>query len=98
MAKKIEWTQSSILDRLEIYRYWTENNKSDTYSEKLETLFNEASRLIAEFPEIGTETDFPDLRVKIIRSYKLFYLNRPNKIQILRVWDTRQKPENLKFS
>lgn len=70
MAKEIEWTQSSILDRLEIYCYWAKNNKSDTYSEKPETLFNEVFRLIAEFPEIGTETDFSDLRVKIIRSYK----------------------------
>lgn len=98
MAKEIEWTRSSILDRLEIYRYWIENNKSETYSKKLETLFNQASRLIAEFPKIGTETDFPDLRVKIIRSYKLFYLDQPDKIQIVRVWDTRQNPGNLKFS
>ena len=60
-------------------------------------LFNEAAKLISEFPEIGTETDFPDLRVKIIRSYKLFYINETDKIQILRVWDSRQNPANLKF-
>lgn len=97
MAKKVEWTLSSVQDRFEIYRFWIEKNKSDSYSEKLELLFNEAAKLLSEFPEIGTETDFPGLRIKVIRSYKLFYLNQPDKIQILRVWDSRQDPRSLKF-
>ena len=74
MAKKIEWTQTSIQDRFKIYQFWAQRNKSDSFSTKLELLFNEAAKLIAEFPEIGTETDLPDLRVKVIKSYKLFYL------------------------
>jgi len=98
MAKKIEWAQTSIQDRFKIYHFWTENNKSDSYSKKLEVLFNEAAKLISEFPEIGTETDFPDLRVKVIKSYKLFYLNNVDKIQIVRVWVSRQNPENIEFS
>lgn len=97
MVKKIEWTQTSIQDRFKIYQFWIERNKSDSYSIKLELLFNEASKLIAEFPEIGTETDFPDLRVKVIKSYKLFYLNQADKIQIIRIWDSRQNPENLEL-
>jgi plasmid stabilization system protein ParE len=97
MAKKIEWTQTSIQDRFKIYEFWIEKSKSDSYSQKLETLFNEAAKLISEFPEIGTETDFPELRVKVIRSYKLFYLNHVDKIQIVRIWDSRQNPENLEF-
>ena len=76
MAKKIEWTETSIQDRFKIYQFWIGNNRSDAYSIKLELLFNEAAKLIAEFPEIGTETDFPELRVKVIRSYKLFYLKQ----------------------
>ena len=65
MAKKIEWTETSIRDRFSIYEFWIRNNKSDSYSKKLEILFNEAARLISEFPEIGTETDFPGIRVKV---------------------------------
>lgn len=98
MAKKIEWTQTSIQDRFKIYTFWIDHNKSDSYSKKLEALFNEAAKLISEFPEIGTETDFPNLRVKVIRSYKLFYINQADRIQIIRVWDTRQNPENIEFS
>ena len=97
MAKKIEWTRTSIQDRFKIYHFWAENNNSDTYSKKLEVLFNEAAKLISEFPEIGTETDYPNLRVKVIKSYKLFYINQADKVQILRVWDSRQNPENIEL-
>ena len=60
MAKKIEWTLTSIQDRFRIYHFWIDNNRSVSYSNKLELLFNEAAKLISEFPEIGTETDYPD--------------------------------------
>ena len=98
MARKIEWTKTSIQDRFEIYKFWIEKNKSDSYSKKLEILFNEATRLVSEFPEIGTETDFPGLRVKVIKSYKLFYTDDSNTIRIIRIWDTRQNPQNLEFA
>lgn len=97
MAKKIEWTLTSIQDRFRIYQFWIDNNKSDSYSNKLEILFNEAAKLISEFPEIGTETDYPDLRVKVVKNYKLFYINQIDKIQIIRVWDSRQNPSDLEF-
>ena len=98
MAKKIEWTLTSIQDRIQIYQFWNEKNKSNLYSEKLENLFKEAAKLLSEFPEIGTQTDFPDLKVKVVRNYKLFYLNLENTIQIIRIWDTRQNPEDLKLT
>ncbi len=95
MAKKIEWTYTSIEDRFRIYHFWVEHNKSDSFSKKLETLFNEAARLMAEFPEIGTETDYPGIRVKVVKSYKLFYRIAEDKIQIIRDWDSRQNPSDL---
>ena len=95
MAKKIEWTETSIHDRLRIYLFWIENNKSDFYSKKLEILFNEAAKLISEFPDMGTQTDYPDLRVKVVSRYKLFYINQADKIQIVRVWDSRQNPTDF---
>ncbi|MBI3235849.1 MAG: type II toxin-antitoxin system RelE/ParE family toxin, partial [Bacteroidetes bacterium] len=97
MAKKIEWTQTSIQDRLRIYHFWIDHNKSNTYSQKLEILFNEAAKLISEFPEVGTETDYPELRVKVVKSYKIFYINNVDKIQIVRVWDSRQNPSDLQL-
>ncbi|TKB96958.1 type II toxin-antitoxin system RelE/ParE family toxin [Pedobacter cryophilus] len=97
MSKKIEWTAAAIKDRFKIYKFWLEHNKSDTYSEKLEALFKEAANIIAEFPEIGIQTDYPNLRLKVISNYQLFYIHSVKTIQILRVWDTRQNPKKLKL-
>lgn len=40
MARKIEWTKTSVHDRFEIYQYWVEKYNSDSYSKKLERLFD----------------------------------------------------------
>jgi plasmid stabilization system protein ParE len=96
MAKEIVWTETSVNDRLMIYQYWQVHNKSDTYSEKLEILFNESAKLIALFPGIGANTDFNDIKVKVVRDYKIFYRIDDDRIVIIRVWDSRQDPVTLK--
>ena len=97
MAKKIELTESSVQDRFRIYRFWIEKNKSDSYSIKLERLFKQAAKLISEYPEIGTITNVSPIGVKVVKDFKLFYINLPDTIQIIRIWDTRQDPQRLKF-
>lgn len=95
MVKEIIWSETSIKDRLEIYTFWEEHNKSDTYSKKLEALFNQTAILLSNFPEIGLNTDYKNAKVKIVSHFKIFYLNQPKSIIILRVWDGRRNP--LKF-
>jgi len=51
----------------------------------LETLFKSSAQVIAEFPELGVRTDIPNLRLKIVRGYKMFYVVTELKIQIVRV-------------
>lgn len=96
MAKKIIWSESAVTDRFKIYSFWLDHNRSNFYSEKLERLFNKSVKLITLYPEIGTQTDFAEVQVKIIRNYKLFYRNNSEAIEVIRVWDTRQNPDNLK--
>jgi toxin YoeB len=97
MVKEIVWTRKSIEDRYKIYLYWAKRNKSEVFSKKLELLFNETAMLVSQFPDIGLISDFPGVRVKIIKDFKMFYLNQPDKVVILRVWDTRQNPKKLKM-
>jgi plasmid stabilization system protein ParE len=97
MAKKIIWSDTAISDRIEIYQFWIWHNKSDSYSKKLERLFNESSKIISEFSEIGTKTDFQGVRVKVVRNYKIFYSNHGDRIEILRVWDAKRDPASLKI-
>jgi plasmid stabilization system protein ParE len=93
--KEVIWTSSAIRDRVEIFQYWAEHNKSDHFSRKLEQLFSEAARLIAVFPGAGAETDLMGVRVKVVRTYKLFYIVQDSAIVIIRVWDARQDPEKF---
>ena len=92
MAKKVRWTTRSIIDRTNIYKYWLERNQSDAYPEKLEYLFEKSAELIANFPNVGTRTDYRNVYSKVVRYYKIFYRIETDEIQILRVWDTRQHP------
>jgi hypothetical protein len=72
MAKKIEWTQRSVIDRIQIYEYWRFRNKSTVYSERVETMLSKAVKLLSEFPELGIATNQPNVRVKIVLSFKIF--------------------------
>jgi len=93
MAKEIKWTTKSIIDRVNIYKYWLERNQSNSYPEKLEKLFEKSAEIISQFPNIGTKTDYQDIYSKVVRDYKIFYRVNSDEIQILRVWDTRQHPD-----
>ena len=95
MAKEIVWTETAVRDRLRIYQFWLSHNQSIRYSEKLEILFNESAKLLAEFPEIGPMTDYKDIRVKVVGNHKLFYRLIEDRIEIIRVWDTRQNPADI---
>jgi len=96
MAKKVEWSEAALKDRLNIYLYWHARNNSDSYSRKLEILFTEAAKLISAFPKIGQPTN-SGVRVKIVSHFRIYYSYSAEAIQIIRIWDTRQDPEALNF-
>lgn len=73
MAKRIIWSRRAQEDRKYILTYWNTRNKSKGYSKKLNGLFKEAIKLIANYPEIGKPTDDKTVRIKIIRDYLIIY-------------------------
>lgn len=92
MAKrKIVWTEKANLERKEILEYWINRNVSKKYSIKLNKLFLESIKLIAQFPAIGRKTDFDEnVRLKVVRDYLLFYEFDKRQIKVLSVWDARK--------
>ena len=42
---------------------------------------------VAENPTIGRTSDFPDVRVKIVRNYLIFYEFDDKVLKVLSVWD-----------
>lgn len=95
MAKEVIWSPLAKRKRKEILKYWTEHNKSNTYSLKLNELFKQAEQLICERPNIGKPTSDKHIRFKIVRDYLIFYEQADEKINILTIWDSRQDPERL---
>jgi len=73
MAKQIIWSFKAQTNRKEILQYWFKRNQSKTYSQKLHFLFKEAVKLIAQHPNIGTPTEFKQVRSKVVRDYQIFY-------------------------
>lgn len=97
MAKKTVWTETAVRDRFRIYQFWYWHNKSENYSQKLEKLFNESANIIPRFPEVGTKTDFKNVRVKVVRNYNIFYCILEDRIEIIRVWEAKQDPTRVQI-
>jgi toxin YoeB len=67
MARQVIWSNKAVLDCFQIYKFWVYNNQSETYSKKLELLFQEAANLLSQFPEVGAKTDIDGVRVKVVK-------------------------------
>ncbi len=70
MAKKITWTRRSIVDRINIYNYWLEQNKSNIYAKKLDQLFEKSADIISKFPNIGRQGNYRNVFTKVVRTTK----------------------------
>lgn len=73
MVKKIIWTQKAKRELIEILEYWNKRNKSSRFSIRINNLVKEQIILISEFPNIARATDIPDVKVKVIHKYLLYY-------------------------
>lgn len=97
MAKKIIWTNKAKRELIDILKYWIERNKSNTFSIKLNNLITEQLKLIAEFPESGKRTDIPNVSLKIIHKYLLYYEMADENIYILTIRHGSKNPQTLKL-
>jgi toxin YoeB len=97
MAYQIVWTEKANIERLNILQFWIENNKSNTFSLKLNRLLIAAIRDLAKRPNIGRKTEFEHVRVKIIREYLIFYEVVKRDLVILSIWDGRRDKKYLKI-
>ncbi|MEI6880275.1 MAG: type II toxin-antitoxin system RelE/ParE family toxin [Bacteroidota bacterium] len=95
MAKKLIWSKQALQDRKDILDYWINRNKSKTYSIRLNNLFIDAIKIIAEHPNIGIATDFDNVKGKLVKDYYIFYEENQDSIHILAIWDCRQSPDKI---
>lgn len=80
-----------------ILAFWAKHNGSTKYSEKLDAHFRTALRVISEHPKLGRPTSDPDVRVKTIGEYLLFYSCTESDVHVLSVWHNRRNPSGRPF-
>ncbi len=98
MAKRrIVWTKTAHLERIEILTYWFNKTKSKTYSKKLNKLFSETIKLLCTHHEIGRASKDSSIRITIVRDYLIFYEFTTTELIILSVWDTRRDEKETEF-
>lgn len=90
--REIEWSLRSLKDKIDIFNYWTNRNKSTLYAKKLNLLFNEAMALTAIFPNAGVRTNKRDVKITFVTDFALVYRVSHSKLEVITVWDTRRNP------
>jgi len=74
--KKVVWSERAQKEKLKILDFWIQQNKSTSYSEKLNSVIEETLELLKNHPEIGRKTDIgEDIRMKFIGDYEFFSIN-----------------------
>jgi len=95
MAKlKVEWSIEARLDLIDIIEFYTQRNKSTTYSRTLYSKIYNSTKLIAKQPFIGTQTGIETVRALVTGDYQIVYEIQNNKIVISMIWDCRRDPED----
>jgi plasmid stabilization system protein ParE len=96
MAKRtIIWAELAIQQRRKIFRYWNERNGSSEYSIRLLSKIQFRLSILACYPEIGKNTNYPDVKALIIEKYSLFFTFTSTHIEVVSFWDNRQNPSEL---
>lgn len=95
MAKKIVWSLKAKKELIEILQYWIKRNKSSTFSIKLNSLIELQLNLILDFPKIGRATDIPNVYIKVIHKYLLYYEFKDDTLYVLTIRHSSKNPKTL---
>ena len=97
VKQKIVWSNKAKIKLLEIFEFYSERNKSKTYSKKLYFKFNKELSILLKQPEIGVKTELDTVRGLIVGEFILFYEVTTEMIIVYTLWDNRRNPEDLKI-
>jgi len=95
VACKIIWSHKANIKLFQILEFYSDRNKSATYSKKIFRKFKKELSLLKTQPELGIKTDQELIRGLIVDEFILFYEATTEAIIVHSVWDCRQNPQNL---
>ena len=94
-GRKIIWSPFAERKLSGILEYYTDRNKSRTYSLKLYNKFQKQLSTLNKNPDIGITTSYLNIRGMIIDDYTLYYEVTNEKIIVHILRDNRQDPNEL---
>ncbi len=94
--KGVRWSPFARKDMRSIKEFYDRRNGNSKYSTRLIRLFRQSADLIQKHPFASIETDIENVRGHIVLDYILFFSVEKDGILMLRVWDTRRDPGQIK--
>lgn len=79
-------------EKVAILHYWVECNGSTAYSAKLDEMFRSALSRVAQHPKLGRSTSDPDVRMKVVGEFEIFYSLTQDTVHVLSVWRGTRDP------
>ncbi len=97
VKRKIVWSHRATLKLFEILDFYTQRNKSTTFSKRLYKKFTKELSLLKKQPEIGIFTEIEAVWGLIVEKFILFYEITSDKIIVHTIWDCRLNPDDLRI-
>lgn len=97
MVRDVIWTAKAKKELIAILKYWNHRNRSKSFSIKLNNLIEEQLNLISEFPNISRTTDIPNVNVKVVHKYLLYYEIVDDVLYVLTFSHGSKNPKTLKI-
>ncbi|MBK8928012.1 MAG: type II toxin-antitoxin system RelE/ParE family toxin [Crocinitomicaceae bacterium] len=95
VKRTVVWTNTAVIQRREILKYWIERNGTTLYAEKLIKLIAEQISVIHKNPYSFKSVNYPDTHVSVLGHFSVFYKITKTNIIITAFWDNRQNPKKL---
>ncbi len=83
MAKRIIWSFRAQKDRKLILDFWIKKTLSTAYSKKLNGIFIDTIKIIAEFPKIGKESNYKTSLIFLFSLFQETCINPPNHLLLI---------------
>lgn len=93
MARKVIWSPQARANRKMFFEYWTNHNKSKSFSIKLNKNLNTTARFLSKYPLTGRKTAISNVYIKVIMQFLLIYELKEASITILTIRDGRRNPD-----
>jgi toxin YoeB len=62
MAKRVIWSEDAFHDKVQLFSYWNNRNKSNLYSRKLNKLFKDTIKSILKTPTLGRNANLKNAK------------------------------------